>query len=155
MKKEVDGLKNIFDYRLVIIDDEGELVKYEKEFGVEHQDCIIDFAKKKEYTFANKGLFVRPEDIVRNGNVLFYNTGNNMLLIYLPTKLTESQLYQLDYIENWMNKATYINAAKFDKEGQVTEEYTFDNLNDESLGTPTERFSKEIIQSYYTPKKRR
>lgn len=142
-------MKNIFDYRMVILDDEAQIIFYTTDLGM-HQDCLNDFAKRKNYQFSN------IEDIVRKGNVIFYNAGSNMLVIYLPNKLTENQLYQLDYLENYIEGAIYIDAEKIDENGKVVQQFHFNNIKkDNILGTPRERFSNELIQSYYKKEKRR
>lgn len=47
----------ILDYRLVIIDNEGEFYKYSFSYGM-HQDCLDDFAIKYGYEYSNLDYLV-------------------------------------------------------------------------------------------------
>lgn len=131
--------KNILDYRLMILDKEANMVKYSFDFGM-HQTCLDDFALKNWYEYSSE------EFLVNAGNVIFKNAGLDILLVYLPEKLSEEQLYQMDYIHNWLGKVEMLEACKFTKNG--TEFYQCDsNVSD--------YFSSHIIQSYYSNNKGR
>ena len=63
-----------------------------------------------------------------------------MLVVRLPKNLNESQLYAIDYIENFLDNVTYMEVSK--GLGKEQKEYIFDrNIR--------ENFSMEIIQSFY------
>ena len=130
--------KNILDYRLVILDNNAKIFTYSFSFGM-HQTCLDDFASKMGYEYSN------AKDLVANGNVIFINAGNNILGIYLPDVLNNEQLYQMDYIHNWLDKVEMLDAIKFGVNGEVYYQCT-DNI--------PKYFSEEIIQSYYSGKKR-
>ncbi len=143
-------MESLFDYKMIIVDEKAHIHYYEKEFGIVHEDCLLDYSKKRKYSFVNGELFIRPEYVVKEGNIIFYNVGNNMAMIYLPSKLTEEQLYQLDYLENFLESTNYLAVGTFDENGEIVDDYTFDNPDyDDVLGTPRNRFSNEVIQSYY------
>ena len=90
-------MKKLLDYRVVIIDSDANIKEYPLfGFGM-HQDCFDDFANIKGYDYSNR------DNLVKNGNALFCNAGNNMLIVFLPDKLTDEQLYVFDYIENFLD----------------------------------------------------
>ena len=41
--------ENILDYRLVVLDFDGQIYKYPRIFGDGHQEALADFCKKKGY----------------------------------------------------------------------------------------------------------
>lgn len=132
-------MKNILDYRLVVLNENGQVLEYPFSFGM-HQTCLDDFAKKKGYEYSNEGY------LVGNGNVIFKNAGSNILLVYLPENLSEEQLYQMDYIHNWLSQVEMLEACKYTKNGN--EWYQCEK-------EVSDYFSEVIIQSYYSVKKHR
>lgn len=132
-------MKNILDYRLVILDKKANIITYDKTFGM-HQDCLDDFSNKNNYEYSNEVY------LVREGNVIFKNAGLNILVAYLPDSLSAEQLYQLDYIQNWFCDVTMFEAYKY-----------FNNNKQwfQCMGNVADYFSTEIIQSYYSTKKKR
>lgn len=132
-------MKNILDYKLIILDKEANIVTYDKMFGM-HQDCLDDFSRKYNYEYSNEVY------LVSKGNVIFKNAGLNILVAYLPDSLSTEQLYQLDYIQNWLGDVTMFEAYKYiDNNKQWFQ--CMDNVSD--------YFSENIIQSYYSTKKKR
>jgi len=133
-------LKKLLDYRVVVIDRDGNVEKYPLfGFGM-HQDCFDNFSKKKGYDYSNR------DDLVRNGNALFCNAGNNMLIVFLPSVLTDEQLYAIDYIENFLDDVFYMEVSKGSGEDKTI--YIFgDNIR--------KNFSENVIQSYYVMNKKR
>ena len=127
-------MKDILKYRLVIIDNDGEIIKYPWKIGLGHQDCLDEFSRVKGYDYSSYDF------LIQEGNCLFYNCGLNMLVVRLPKDLNESQLYAIDYIENFLDNVTYMEVSK--GLGKEQKEYIFDrNIR--------ENFSMEIIQSFY------
>ena len=125
--------------RMVILDRDANIITYPS-YGGMHHECLEDFANRHGYEYSE------PSYLASQGNVIFYNVGNGMLGAYFPKKLTDEQLYQLDYLENWLDDSSYFNAVKGN--GEETEEFLFeDNVK--------ERFSNELIQSYYKKRKKR
>lgn len=124
---------DILEYRMVILDNVGELIKYSFDFGM-HQSCLDDFANTKKYSYSSRDY------IVGNGNGIFYNFGNQMVGVILPEKLNFEQLYSLDYIENWLYNVSYMEVVIFGKDKK--EEFIFE----EDIQN---NFSKEVIQYYY------
>jgi len=124
---------NILDYRMIILGNEGSIEKYSFNFGM-HQDCLDDFSKNNFYEYSNSNY------IVSKGNGLFYNCGNEMLVVMLPFELNDVQLYSLDYIETWLDNVSYMEVKI--GEGKNKREYIFeDDIRN--------NFSKEVIQYYY------
>lgn len=132
-------MKNILDYRLVILDKDANIIYYPVVGSGMHQDCLDDFAKKLGYSYSSE------EYLVKEGNVIFKNAGGCILLVYLPFQLSDEQLYQMDYIHNWLDQVEMMEAVKYG--GSEKEWYQF--CDDVSF-----HFSHDIIQSYYPVKKR-
>lgn len=144
--------KNICDYRMVIVDYDGEIYKYDKVVrdtlkDIGHEECIHDYCKKKGYKFKD-GIFVRPEFVAARGNIMYLNFDSNTLCIYLPVELSKAQLYMLDYMENFLSGFDRIDAMKFDTEAHEVGDayYSFDR---EDGDDPIKMYSEIIVQSYY------
>lgn len=148
-------MKKLIDSRLVIIDSDANVIEYPK-FGMMHQDCLDDFVEEKNKSRNanndnNDKLKSSDRDyLVSKGNIIFYHSIEGMFGIFLPEKLTAEQLYQLDYIENWLDGVIYLHAIK--GLGEKREEFLFDIDNGDNI---KERFSNEVIQSYYQKSKKR
>ena len=95
----------ILDYRLVIIDNEGELCKYSFSYGM-HQDCLDDFATKNGYEYSNLDYLVDKR------NCIFYNCGNDIVVAKIPSILNSNQLYTLDYLENCLDDVYLLQITK-------------------------------------------
>ena len=130
-------MKNILDYRVVILDISGNIEFYFPQFGM-HQDCLNDFAGKHGCEYSGAVY------LTLQGNVILENAGSNILAGYLPSNLSDEQLYQLDYIQNWLGQVQMLEAYKFlDNSGKEKIWYQcIENVSD--------YFSNEIIQSYYS-----
>lgn len=123
----------ILDYRLVIIDNEGELIKYSFSFGM-YQDCLDDFAFK--YGYENSNL----DYLVKNGICVFYNCGNDIVGAKLPGSLNSEQLYTLDYLENCLDDVFLLQINK--GFGKDVVHFSYDN-------DIKKNFSHNVVQSYY------
>lgn len=132
-------MKNILDYRLLILDKNANIIGYPKNLLMMHQDCLDDFAEKLGYVNSNRDY------LVNDGNCLFYNADNGIVIAFLPSMLNSDQLYKLDYIENYLNDIEYMEVSK--GIGNDRLEYSFDIAI-------RENFSNQIIQSYYNIKKK-
>lgn len=130
----------ILDYRLVIIDNEGEINKYPFSFGMQHKDCQDDYAEKKGYDYS--GL----DYLVGKGNCIFYNCGENIVVAKLPSILDEKQLYTLDYIENCLDDVSLL---------QITKGFGKDEVHFNYVSDIKEQFSREVVQSYYDIKNKK
>lgn len=130
-------MKNILEYRLVVLDCNANMVEYPVMGSGMHKECLDDFARKMRYEYS--GI----DDLVSKNNAIFANAGNGYLIVHLPEKLTLDQLYQLDYIQNWLEEVKMLEACKYTSEKREYYQY-FENV--------AENFSKEIIQSYYSRK---
>ena len=133
-------MHNILNYMVVIVDNEGKIFKYPFEFGKRHQDYLEEFSKIKGYEYSNL-------DYIYNlNNCIIYHLGNRKVIMKLPFELNINQLYSLDYIENWLNDVEYLEVDK--GSGNEKIEYTFkENVR--------EKFSNEVLQSYYDVKRKK
>ena len=123
----------VLDYRLVIIDNEGELNKYSFNFGM-HQDCLDDFASKNGYQYSNL------DHLVINGNCIFYNCGNVIVVAKIPSILNSKQLYTLDYLENCLDDVFLLQVTKGIGNDEVYFSYDSDIKRN---------YAHNIVQSYY------
>lgn len=131
-------MNKITDTRIMIIDKEGVIHSYPNTIGIQHQDIIDEYARKKNYDYSN------VEYVTMEGNSVFYNVGNNYAAAYLPPNLTDEQLYQLELLSENMDDIEYMEVRKFIIEDDKLKYQEF-TLEDQ-IG---DRFSKEVIQSYY------
>lgn len=131
-------MKNILDYRLIVLDKDANIVEYPLIASGMHQECLDDFARKNGYNYSSVNY------LVQNGNVIFKNAGLNMVTIDLPGELSDDQLYQMDYLHNWLKDVELLAACKY--VAGHTEWYQFEEH-------VADQFSNVIIQSYYTNKK--
>ena len=127
-------MKNLLDYRLVILTNDNHIKTYNIELGVGHAECLERFADSYGY------YFYRLDYLVSKGHSIFYNVGNNMSVAYLPVELDEDRLYTLDYLCNWLDKVDYMEVLKGDDQCFI--------LDDDVMN----KFSNEVIQSYYEVK---
>lgn len=100
-------MNKITDTQLMIIDKEGHIYSEPDIIGKRHQEIIEEYAKKKHYEYSN------VEFVTRQGNVIFYNVGHHYVATYLPSDLTEEQLYQLDLLSTNMDDIEYMETRKF------------------------------------------
>ena len=54
-------MKNIFNYRVIILDTEANFIFYERKLEERHQDCITDFCKNKKYDISYKNISIYQE----------------------------------------------------------------------------------------------
>ena len=127
----------ITDKRLLIIDKDGDIFSEDTTIGKQHQEILDDFAKSKHYDYSN------IDYVTKMGNVVFYNVNHNYFATYMPEKLTDEQLYQLELLD--MSDIKDMEVRKFLPNNEH---------NDFSLeGNISKDFSEKIIQSYYGSKK--
>lgn len=80
------------------------------------------------------------EIIKRTKSIIIYNISDDVIAIYLPDILSDEQLYQLELFNDFsLNNVKIIEATK------VNDQQEYFQLEDNIQ----ERFSNEIIQSYY------
>lgn len=123
----------VLDYRLIIIDNEGDLKKYPFSFGM-HQGCLDDFAIKNGYEYSNLDY------LVDKGNCIFYNCGNDIVVAKFPGSLNSEQLYTLDYLENCLDDVFLLQINK--GFGKDVVHFSYDN-------DIKKNFSHNVVQSYY------
>lgn len=128
-------MKKIGNLRAAFLKKNGEWVYYPIKIGDSHREIIEDFAKKELIDYPSS------DTICDAGNVIFYNANDGVVISYLPTCVTDEQLYQLDLFTSYMDDIVYMEAKK------GNEEFIF-------MDDITTKFSNEVIQSYFTKKKR-
>lgn len=126
-------MERISDNRIIILNREGEFINYPKKTGQMHQDCLDLFSKKQGYSYST------IDEIVNNGNAVFYNVENGYACAYLPKKLEDEQLYKLDLMTLFMDDIDYMEVKKV----YTDEDFILNN----NVG---DKFSTEVIQSYFT-----
>jgi len=131
-------VKNLSDYRLVILDEIGEINTYNRTFGM-HQDCLNDFSKKNNYEYC------MVDYITKKGNVIFINAEHGNLGVYLPGILNNKQLYMMEYLSNFLGNLKNLEFCKY-----VGDKVEFSQYSENF----SEHFS-DMIQSYYTVKKKK
>lgn len=123
----------ILDYRMVIIDNAGQLNKYSFSYGM-HQDCLDDFANKNGYDYSSLDY------LVSKGNCVFYNCGHDIVAAKIPSKLNDKQLYILDYLENCLDDIFLLQVTK--GLGKCEVDFSYDS-------DIKKNFSHNVVQSYY------
>lgn len=126
---------SIKENRVLILEDSGIWVKYPKEVGFMHRDCYEDYADKKNLLEASISNIVKKTHCVAINNL-----DDKTILCFFPNELTEEQLYQLELLSTFsLDDVQYMEAKKYNKDN---EEFVLDS-------NVAERFSTELIQSYY------
>lgn len=134
-------MQGIFENRVVILDTEGNIVKYSYDFA-QHQSCCFDFAEKNGYEYSGVCY------LAKRGNGVFQMMGNDNLVAFLPDKLNDMQLYGLEYMGNFLDNIEYLRVGKVNDKEQIIEEYM--GVGDEVIKT-----FNDIIMSYYNNSKSR
>lgn len=124
----------ITDYRVMIINEKGEINEYPYEVGKQHQECIDSYAKKNYYEYSN------IDYIVNKNNVVFCSDKFDIVVCYLPKELSDEQLELLDRLSLKMSDIAYMEVRKVKENGHQ------DFILGDNIGR---RFSDEVIQSYF------
>ncbi len=126
-------MENVKQYRVIIIDQEGQIFKYKKQLEQLHQDCYNEFALEKKYYEKDRNI----KEIVKRGNVVISNLAEDYFAIFMPPSLSDSQLYMLELMEDTLN--------------QVKEIYSefLDGKSFESFNNAGTHFLKTAVQYYY------
>lgn len=123
--------------RLLILEENGDWISYKKEIARVHDDCMKDYCEKKGLNSLN--IFT----VIKNTNsVILYNISDDVIVVYLPSRLTDEQLYQLELLADIeFSEVSYLEARKLKDHHNIEDFCLSDNIS--------YRFSEEIIQSYY------
>ncbi len=122
-------------YRGTFLQGNGEFVNYPLKMGVMHREIIEDYCKNRKLPQ------ISEQAVLDNGDIYFRNANKGLFIIYMPPTLTDEQLYQLEINSDIIDKFQYLGVIK----GLEKYEFTTDIWNN---------FSKSVIQSYYSGKKR-
>lgn len=97
------------EYRLLVLERDGNWKKYEKQIGILHKDCIEEYCKLK-------GLDINStiaEIINKTLSIIIYNISDDVIAIYLPDTLSDEQLYQLELFNDFsLNNIKTLEAQK-------------------------------------------
>lgn len=127
-------MKDIIEYKVVILDKNGNYGLYSKNRCLSNNECITD------YTKSQFGRSTALPKFIKQGNIVLMNN-NGFVEAHMPKQLSDEQLYELDLLPLKMDGLVRMKIKKIDEE-----EYVLTDKIDE-------RFSKEVIQSYFnTPK---
>lgn len=131
-------MKKITDYRVLIIDENGESFNFPINVGMQHQECLDEYSHMKQYEYSN------VDHVISKNNAIFYNANNGIVVSFLPSRLTDEQLAVLDRMSLKMDDISYMEVRKKTEEGNI------DFYLTENIGG---RFSDEVLQSYFVKKK--
>lgn len=121
---------NFNKYRGNILEKDGNFVNYQTTTGIMHYEIVEDYCRKNDYSTCSE------QAIIENGNIYIRNANMGMFVIYMPSSITNEQLYQLEANDKIIDNFTYLGVVKDGK----NYEYTNDIWHN---------FSNDIIQSYY------
>lgn len=134
----VNKMKNITQYRAVFLKKDGSFVPYPIVLGDNHRVILEDYCKKQGYPYPS------IETIIKNNDIVFLIAGQGIVLVYLPSTITDEQYNSLDLLSLFMDDITYLE-ARIDKRKE-------DFIINEKIG---ENFSKQVIQYYFETKEKR
>lgn len=123
-------MNNFNKYRGSILKQNGEFINYDMKAGFMHREIIEDYAEHNNIEYPSE------EAITYNGDIYFRNADNGTFIVYMPSVLSDEQLYQLELNEEFFDSLNYLGVLACDQE------YEFDsNIWD--------NFSSSVLQSYY------
>ena len=127
-------MKDIINYKVVILDKNGKYGLYSNERCLSSLECVAEYSK------SHFGRSIPLNNFIKNGNIVFMNN-HCVVDAYMPKKISDEQLYELDLLSIKMDG---IKRMKIKKIGE--EEFTIDDKIED-------RFSSEVIQSYFNKPK--
>lgn len=126
----------------VIIIDKEEMHVFKKEFEKNHQCYLDDYAKDNNYEYPT------IEYLSKCGNCVFEIIGpiqdENYIIGFLPEKLTDMQLYNLELLRETISNANLIEIKKWKND----REFDYYSMGDNSKSCE-EYFYNVILQSYF------
>ena len=129
-------MKKITDYNLVVVDQEGEIYRYERLIEDRHQDCLVDYQKKKNYPTSDRVAIARDM-----GDALFYMYNQTQAAGFMPKEISDDQLYALEVLQMEMDDLRLLEIRKFRDNDYQDFCLTGDNIG--------EQFSTVVLQSYF------
>lgn len=135
--KRSDDVISIEEIRALILEKNGSWVPYRKKVGFMHQACLEDYANKKRLLNASIDNIIKQESCI-----IIRNLDNVTIVCDMPEKLSDEQLYQLELLSTFsLDGVTYMEVAKHTKNKE--QQFVLDNH-------VAEKFSSEVLQSYYS-----
>lgn len=135
-------MDNIFHYRVVIIDENGNISTYNKSDGT-FQECINKYGKE------HYSVFTSDRDLARFKNVGFKIFDKDMISIVLPDKISQKQLDLMIDIGKYLENCEYLSAYQYGSGEGSKQEYLFmnhGNLHNDMNYVQKEYFN-QIIES--------
>lgn len=129
-------MKDMINYKVVILDKNGKYGLYTNERCLSSIECIT------EYSRSHFGRSMSLQSFVKNGNIVFMNN-HCFVDAYMPKKISDEQLYELDLLSVKMSGIKRMKIQKLEEE-----EFIIDDRIEE-------RFSGEVIQSYFNKPKQK
>ena len=136
-------MDNIFHYRVVIIDEDGNVSTYNKSDGT-HEECINKYGR--EHLFA----FTSDRDLAYSRNVAFKIIDRDMLTIILPEKISQKQLDLMIDIGKYLENCVYLSAYQYGRGQGSKQEYLFSNYKNlhNDMNYIQKEYFNQIIASF-------
>lgn len=135
-------MRKLTDDGLIFIDKQGQITRYERTAGIQHNDLLHQYQKIKHYDEVDR------TDIAKNKQeILFYIYNKDQAAAFLPKTLTDEQLYSLELLQDGMDSLQLLEVRKYKEQDYQDFILTGDDIADQ--------FSNEVIQSYFTKSSKR
>lgn len=121
--------------KLFIIEEDGYVITYSKEDEKSYRECLEEYGNRNE-------LVIKTEEnlVKKLGCIIIKNINDKSLMMHMPEKLSDDQIYQLDLFSSMsLDKVKVISGHKYK---EIPEQFLL-------TGDVSEQFSNEIIQSYF------
>ena len=135
-------MDNIFQYRVVIVDENGNISTYNKSDGT-FEECIKKYGKEHYF------ISTSDRDLAQFKNVVFKIFAKDMISIVLPEKISQKQLDLMIDIGKYLENCEYLSAYQYGSGRGSKQEYLFfnhSNLHNDLKYVQKEYFS-QIIES--------
>lgn len=136
-------MDNIFNYRVVIIDEDGNISTYNKNDGT-YEECINKYGR--EHLFA----FTSDSDLAYSKNVAFKILDKDMLTIILPDKISQKQLDLMIDAGKYLENCIFLSAYQYGRGEVEKKEYFFSNYKNvhQDMNYVQKEYFNQIIESF-------
>lgn len=136
-------MDNIFNYRVVIIDEDGNISTYNKNDGT-YEECINKYGR--EHLFA----FTSDSDLAYSKNVAFKILDKDMLTIILPDKISQKQLDLMIDAGKYLENCIFLSAYQYGRGEGEKKEYFFSNYKNvhQDMNYVQKEYFNQIIESF-------